>query len=145
MKRKLKALLKSEKGLTLIELLAVIVILGIIAAIAIPSIGGIIQKSKVNAVKADAVQILNAAKLYVANEGVPTSDLGPTNLAPYVDGGTITSDYTVSVTVSGTTTTYTITTGDPIVAGDQTVDFAGATITDINANPSVHVTVADSE
>ena len=41
MKRKMKALLKNEKGLTLIELLAVIVILGIIAAIAVPSIGGI--------------------------------------------------------------------------------------------------------
>ena len=32
--------LKNEKGLTLVELLAVIVILGIIAAIAVPSIGG---------------------------------------------------------------------------------------------------------
>ncbi|RIV13331.1 prepilin-type N-terminal cleavage/methylation domain-containing protein, partial [Priestia flexa] len=46
----MKKFLKNEKGLTLIELLAVIVILGIIAAIAIPSIGGIIQKSREDAV-----------------------------------------------------------------------------------------------
>ena len=43
---KMKERLKNQKGLTLIELLAVIVILGIIAAIAIPSIGNIIQNTK---------------------------------------------------------------------------------------------------
>jgi len=40
---------KNQKGLTLIELLAVIVVLGIIAAIAVPSITGVINKSKINA------------------------------------------------------------------------------------------------
>ena len=43
MKKFLQKRLNNEKGLTLVELLAVIVILGIIAAIAIPSIGNIIQ------------------------------------------------------------------------------------------------------
>nr|WP_052659512.1 prepilin-type N-terminal cleavage/methylation domain-containing protein [Bacillus alveayuensis] len=61
----LKRFLRNEKGLTLIELLAVVVILGIIAAIAVPSIGGLINKTKDDALKADAVQVLNAAKLYV--------------------------------------------------------------------------------
>ena len=43
MKKFLQKRLNNEKGLTLVELLAVIVILGIIAAIAVPSIGGIIR------------------------------------------------------------------------------------------------------
>ncbi len=47
MKKFLQKRLKNEKGLTLVELLAVIVILGIIAAIAIPSIGNIITEFKV--------------------------------------------------------------------------------------------------
>ena len=59
----MKKRLKNQKGLTLIELLAVIVILGIIAAIAVPSISGIIEKSKNDAAIAEAIQIINSAKL----------------------------------------------------------------------------------
>lgn len=77
--------LKDQRGLTLIELLAVIVILGIIAAIAIPSIGNIIAKSKFDASKADAIQILNAADLYMTETGT-TSETGITadKLSTYV-------------------------------------------------------------
>src|SRR5690606_30349201 len=59
----LKKHLKNQKGLTLIELLAVIVILGIIAAIAIPSIGSLIDNTKKDAHIANAQQMINAAKL----------------------------------------------------------------------------------
>lgn len=64
MKKLLQKRLKNEKGLTLVELLAVIVILGIIAAIAVPAIGNIIENSRYNAVKADAINVLSAANMY---------------------------------------------------------------------------------
>ncbi|MEK5039104.1 prepilin-type N-terminal cleavage/methylation domain-containing protein [Sporosarcina sp. FSL K6-3457] len=64
MMKKFKQQMKNEKGLTLIELLAVIVILAIIAAIAIPAIGNIIENSKVNALKADGQNVLAAGNLY---------------------------------------------------------------------------------
>jgi type IV pilus assembly protein PilA len=69
MKRFLQKRLNNEKGLTLVELLAVIVILGIIAAIAIPSIGNIIDNSRIKAVKADAQNVLSAANMYFTENG----------------------------------------------------------------------------
>lgn len=59
-----KRLRKEEKGLTLIELLAVIVIIGVIAAIAIPLITGLIDNTKDNARNATANQLYESAKLY---------------------------------------------------------------------------------
>jgi type IV pilus assembly protein PilA len=77
---KLGSKLKEQKGFTLIELLAVIVILGIIAAIAIPAIGNVITKSDNKAKVQDALLILNAAKLYVADNRDTVSDSAASTL-----------------------------------------------------------------
>lgn len=62
--------LKDERGLTLVELLVVVVILGIIAAIAVVAIGGIIENSRKDAMVADAKQMVSSAKLYTASNPV---------------------------------------------------------------------------
>lgn len=74
--KKFRKKLQEQKGFTLIELLAVIVILGVLAAIAIPSITTIINNSKEDAIRADAKLILNAAKLYVTENGLPVDGSG---------------------------------------------------------------------
>lgn len=66
----LKRKLNSQKGLTLVELLAVIVVLGIIAAIAIPAFGGVIDKSKRNADEATLTLIKDAAIRYAMTENI---------------------------------------------------------------------------
>ncbi|MBH5318231.1 prepilin-type N-terminal cleavage/methylation domain-containing protein [Paenibacillus sp. GSMTC-2017] len=66
----LTALKRNEKGLTLIELLAVLVIVGIIAAIAIPAIGGTITKSKAKADIATEALIKEAALRYLVDEDI---------------------------------------------------------------------------
>ena len=67
MLKAIKKKMKDQRGLTLVELLAVVVILGIISAIAVPSIGNIIEKSKEDAHKSTALQMINAARLAVTN------------------------------------------------------------------------------
>lgn len=59
----LKRHFKNEKGLSLVELLAVIVILAIVAAIAIPSIGNIINNQRDKAVLAELSNAISTAKI----------------------------------------------------------------------------------
>jgi len=62
--------LKNQKGLTLIELLAVIVVLGIIAAIAVPSVAGVIERAKINADHGSYQIIKDAGLRYALAENV---------------------------------------------------------------------------
>ncbi|GAE92625.1 type IV pilin PilA [Gracilibacillus boraciitolerans JCM 21714] len=81
---KLRKMLKQEKGFTLVELLAVIVILGVILAIAIPAIGNIIGNAEDSASEASEELILDAARLADV-QGDFTS--GTTNVQALIDGG----------------------------------------------------------
>ncbi|HEY0828860.1 MAG TPA: type II secretion system protein [Bacilli bacterium] len=73
--------LKNQMGLTLIELLAVVVILGVIAAIAVPAIGGTIQNSKVKADAQAEELIKDAAVRYLI-------DTDPSNATTIVSPAT---------------------------------------------------------
>lgn len=100
-------LLKNQKGMTLVELLAVLVILGIIAAIAIPMIGNVISNSKDKAILADAQSILSAAKLAQANGDVTgdgTLTFGDEILQKYLDGIDLADEDQVTYTPPTTTT-----------------------------------------
>lgn len=129
-----KKLLKNQKGLTLIELLAVIVILAIVAAIAIPAIGNIIDNSKLNGVKADAINVLNAANLYYtdnpdAKDGVKVSEL---ITAKYLDtAGKIAKDTNSSVSKE-VPRRLTATVKEAVKSFD--VKFNRVTIDDINGD-----------
>lgn len=60
-----RTLWKQQRGLTLFELLGVLIIVGIIAAIAVPAIAGVIKQSEVDADNRTRERIANAAELYL--------------------------------------------------------------------------------
>jgi type IV pilus assembly protein PilA len=124
--------LKNEKGLTLIELLAVLVILGIIAAIAIPAIGNIIEDSREDAVKQDAIKILEAASLYKV-EDPANQEFTPVDLetAGYLQLNNNKFDAAI-IDISGPNPTIDI--DNVEVSGSRSLSFETATIEDINGH-----------
>lgn len=88
--QKIRNLFKHEEGFTLIELLVVIAVLGILAAIAIPRMGGITDRAKISAVEANMRNIKNGLEMYYADNNAvyPTSaDLSTlvTDLEEYIE------------------------------------------------------------
>jgi type IV pilus assembly protein PilA len=136
----LKKRIKNEKGLSLVELLAVIVILAIVAAIAVPAIGNIIENSRYNAVKSDAINVLNAANLYFTDEPSKTTvTVSELKAANYLEGAGA-FDKTENKGIEGTVTKgtgssgNTFSTGKLKFSGDKTVTFSNATLNSVNTD-----------
>lgn len=82
-----KAMNEKEKGFTLIELLVVIIIIGILAAIAIPVFMNQRQKAVDSSVKSDLRSIATAVEDYwVEKQKYPTSLEGDADAGYKIDG-----------------------------------------------------------
>jgi general secretion pathway protein G len=103
---KMRKLFKGgENGFTLIELLVVIAVLGILAAIAVPRLGGVTDKARMTEASSAMGSIKTALEMYsVENEGAyPASSDFNGVIDDYLDdfsGGTYEAnlDWTVSYT-----------------------------------------------
>ncbi len=68
----------NEKGFTLIEIIAVLVILGILAAVAVPRYMDVAAQAKISAAKAEVAEMKSSlnmayAKYFLSNGSMPTN------------------------------------------------------------------------
>lgn len=116
-----------RKGFTLIELLIVVVIIGILAAIAIPKFAATKDKAKLASVKTDVRNIMSSMEAAASSDGAY-----PTSLTEGVDY-TLSNGNTVTAAAgNGTGNGYTITiTNASITSGETTCTVStGADATD---------------
>ncbi len=85
-------MLSNKKGFTLIELLIVVVIIGILAAIAIPKFANTKEKAYLATMKADLRNLVTAQEAYFADHSQYTGTLTTTQYQP-----------STGVTISGIT------------------------------------------
>ncbi len=103
-------ILKNKKGVTLVELLAVVVILGIIAAIAVPTIGGLIARQEQKAAEATFAAIDDSIRLFAldaANATYGLTDLDidfKSNVVSLTDDDTHAPEDIAFVVLNGTGT-----------------------------------------
>ncbi len=75
-------MLSNRKGFTLIELLIVVVIIGILAAIAIPKFANTKEKAYVAAMKSDLKNLSTAQEAYFSDAQMYTTTLTTAQFAP---------------------------------------------------------------
>ncbi len=133
--------MKNNKGVTLVELLIVIVVMGIIAAFAVPSVQTIVSNTRKSAVYADALAVEQAADLYCADVLCASDEsLDWQTLGTYLDGIDTTyydlEDATVIAVLSSGSWQITLEV-DGVNTGDWEFD-AAATPSETTRDASVH-------
>jgi MSHA pilin protein MshA len=129
MTREKKKLLKNEKGFTLIEIIAVIIIMGILAAVAVPKFFSMQEDAKraaVNGALAEAAARFNHAfaRYILTNKSAPTAVTGVLDTDDYLGtgasgaGGADIGDFNVQWLENGT---------DELVITVISADTIGAT------------------
>jgi len=89
-------MLKNNKGITLVELLIVIVILGIIAAIAVPAVGNIVENARVDAFISEGRTIASSANVACTTEEYDGCSAWPSDTTEWSDEDYLTEDQLVN-------------------------------------------------
>ncbi|MBA2291666.1 MAG: prepilin-type N-terminal cleavage/methylation domain-containing protein [Gemmatimonadales bacterium] len=99
----------TRKGFTLIELLIVVVIIGILAAIAVPKFAATKDKAKLATVKTDLKNIMTAQEAYYYDFATYTAALSSTIFSPTMGNTTSMAGTPASFTATVTNASITAT------------------------------------
>lgn len=137
---------QKQKGFTIVELLIVIVVIGILAAITIVAYNGIQDRARVSAVSGALTQTVSKLEVYaVDGTGYPTTlaaagvnDTASTTYQYSVNNGVSPATYCVTATTGTTSYKVSSTNTTPTAGGCSGHGQGGvAAITNIVTNPSV--------
>ncbi len=98
---------QGDEGFTLIELLVVIVILGTLAAVVVFAVGGITDRGKSAACKAELQTVQVAVEAYRAKKNTYPADFAALTASPDVflkSAPTNTNGYTITLAANGVVT-----------------------------------------
>ena len=121
--------MKYAKGFNLIELMLVVAIVGILAAVAIPQYSQYVVRGKRSAAQAFMMDVANREKQYLLDARSYTDNLTTLGMAP--TPADISRNYTITISapvVAGTPPSFTIT-ATP-VSGSQQANDGDLTLTD---------------
>jgi len=132
----------NQQGFTMVELMVVVVIVGVLAAVAVPLYGKYVKNARVSEATAAIGEIVTASKAWaVENSNATGTPIWPSGAGGLVDL-TATPNFTYAITAGGganaTTTAYTVR-----ATGRTGTKMAGVTVTvtvpniNTNGNPPV--------